>query len=95
MTVGYSPGPNPANPFSHTYLNGPISYNVDLSLFKVFPIAEKTNLRFNIDAFNALNIQGLPNPSGSNGTLQVHPGVGVASSYWSARQIQLTLRLTF
>jgi len=93
--VGYSPGPVGVNPYSHTFLNGPINYNVDLSLFKVFPITEKSNLRFNIDAFNALNIQGYTNPNTTTGVEQVQPGVGVASSYWSARQIQLTMRLTF
>jgi hypothetical protein len=97
VATGFSPGPIGANPFSHTVLNGPFNYNVDLSVFKVFPITEKVNLRFNVDAFNALNIQGYINPSVSNGS---SPGTldgteQLNSSYWTGRQLQLTLRLQF
>lgn len=88
-TVAYSPGPQAANPFSHTYLNGPINWTIDLSLFKVFPITETTNLRFNFDAFNALNMQGYNNPSGTDGT------ESLLSSANTPRQVQFTLRLTF
>jgi hypothetical protein len=73
-----------------------VNFNYDLSLFKVFPITERTNLRVNLDAFNAFNQQGLPNPGGTNGELGIQPGVaGGGSSYWSPRQLQLTMRLTF
>ena len=94
-TVAYSPGPVSTNPYSHTVLNGPINYTVDLSLFKVFPITERVNLRFNMDAFNALNVQGYTNPNTTDGTEQIAPGVGVASSANTARQVQFTARLTF
>lgn len=93
--VGYSPGPLGSNPYSHTFLNGPINWTADLSLFKVFPITEHVNLRVNVDAFNALNVQGYNNPNTTDGTEQVQPGVGVASSYNTPRQIQFTMRLTF
>jgi hypothetical protein len=88
-TVAYSPGPAAANPFSKTFLNGPINYTVDLSIFKVFPITEKVKLRFNADAFNALNVQGYNNPNTTDGT------ESLLSSYNVPRQIQLTLRLQF
>ncbi|HEX4030339.1 MAG TPA: carboxypeptidase-like regulatory domain-containing protein [Terracidiphilus sp.] len=97
--VGYAPAPTSgsttlgSNPFSNTVLNGPINWTADLSLFKVFPITERTNLRFNVDAFNAFNVQGFTNPSGTDGTEQVVPQV--ASSYNTPRQVQFTLRLTF
>jgi hypothetical protein len=91
--VGYSPGPYNTNTFSHTVLNGPINYQIDLSVFKVFPITEHTNLRFNMDAFNALNQQGTPDPNTTDGTIQVTPQY--SSSYWTPRQVQFTLRLTF
>ena len=98
--VAYSPGVAPSstqtigsNPFSRTVLNGPINWTTDLSIFKVFPITERTNLRFNVDAFNALNMQGYVNPSTSDGTEQVAPHI--ASSYNTPRQVQFTLRLTF
>lgn len=95
VTVAFSPGPTGANQYSRTVLKGPMNYNIDLSLFKVFPITERTSLRFNMDAFNALNIQGYTNPNVTDGVEQVQPGAGVATSYWSPRQIQLTLRLNF
>jgi hypothetical protein len=88
-TVAYSPGPAAANPYSKTFINGPINYTIDLSVFKVFPITEKVNLRFNIDAFNALNMQGYNNPSATDGTENLQ------SSYNQPRQVQLTLRLQF
>lgn len=87
-TVGYSPGPG-LNPFSKTYLRGPYNWNADISIFKVFPIKGSTYLRVNMDAFNAFNVQGQTNPSGSTG-LQEN-----LSSYNTPRQIQLTARLTF
>ena len=100
--ISYQPYPtnnnttgSSANPFSHTVLNGPMNYSVDLSLFKVFPITESVNLRVNVDAFNAFNVQGYNNPSGSDGIEQVAPGGVGASSYNTPRQIQLTARLTF
>jgi hypothetical protein len=93
---GYSPAPSNfgANPYSRTILNGPINYNVDLSVFKVFPITEQAALRFNVDAFNAFNIQGFQNPNTTTGEIAIQPN-GLSSSYWTPRQIQLTLRLQF
>jgi len=88
-TTGYSPGPYNANVYSKTFLNGPMNYTVDLSVFKVFPITERTNLRFNVDAFNALNVQGYNNPSASDGT------ESLLSSHNAPRQVQFTLRFTF
>jgi hypothetical protein len=93
VTVGYSPGPYNTNTYSHTIINGPINYTIDLSLFKVFPITERTNLRFNMDAFNALNMQGVPNPNGTDGTIQVTPQYATSAN--TPRQVQFTLRLTF
>ena len=93
VNTPYSPGPFGSNPFSHTFLNGPINYTIDASLFKVLPITERVNLRFNLDAFNALNMQGYNNPSGTDGTEAV--ANQVANSANVARQLQLTLRLTF
>jgi hypothetical protein len=87
--IGYTAGSGGSNPYSHTVLNGPLNYAADLSVFNVFPITEKTNLRFNADAFNAFKHQGWLNPSTSDGTEQL------TSSYNSGRVIQLTLRLSF
>lgn len=94
VTVAYSPGYAGSYPFAKTFLNGPINYTIDLSLYKVFPITETMNLRFNFDAFNALNMQGFNNPNILDGTEAYAPN-GVASSYNTPRQVQLTLRFTF
>ena len=93
--VDYSPGPVGAHPYSHTNLNGPINWTADLSVFKVFPITERMNLRVNVDAFNAFNVQGFNNPNGTDGIQQIAPGVGVASSANTPRQLQFTMRFTF
>ncbi|MGH9342319.1 MAG: carboxypeptidase regulatory-like domain-containing protein [Terriglobia bacterium] len=90
----FSPGPYGANPYSHTVLNGPINWTADASLFKVFPVTERVNLRFNMDAFNLFNVQGYNNPSTTDGTEAVASN-GVSSSANTPRQIQFTLRVTF
>ncbi len=95
-SIPFTPSPSNLgdNPFSRTVLPGPFNYNVDLSVFKVFPITERMALRFNADAFNALNIQGYTNPNTTTGEISYQPN-GLSSSYWTPRQIQLTLRLQF
>lgn len=85
----YSPGTVGDNPYSHTVIKGPFNWTMDLSVFKVFPITEKMNLRFNLDAFNALNVQGYNNPNAGDGT------ESLTSSYNTPRQLQLSARLTF
>jgi hypothetical protein len=100
VTVAYSPAPTTGavggNLYSHTIIRGPVNYNYDLSLFKVFPINERMNFRVNLDAFNVFNQQGLNNPGTGNGEVAIQPGVtGGASSYWTPRQLQLTMRFTF
>lgn len=89
VVTGYSPGPAGANPFSQTVLPGPFNYLTDVSLYKVFSIAERVKLRVNVDAFNAFNIQGRVNPSTSDGIESLQ------TSYWTPRQIQFTARLSF
>lgn len=90
---GFAPGPTATTPWRHTLLQGPKNFVADASVFKVFPITEQMRLRFNMDAFNVFNVQGLNNPSGSDGTLSFAPQY--SSSHNTPRQIQLTLRLEF
>lgn len=89
VTVGYSPGPAGANPFSQTMLQGPKNFQTDLSLYKVFALSERVKLRINVDAFNGFNIQGRVNPNASDGIESLQ------TSYWTPRQVQLTARLSF
>ncbi|MGH9605891.1 MAG: carboxypeptidase regulatory-like domain-containing protein [Terracidiphilus sp.] len=104
--ISYSPTPseadngasekgiNVASPFGHTVLNGPMNWGVNASLFKVFPIKENLNVRFNVDAFNLFNNQGLANPSGTTGETCYQAGETCGSEN-SPRQIQLSLRIDF
>jgi len=87
--TAYSPGPAGANPYSQTILQGPKNFATDISLYKVFPITERVQLRLNVDAFNAFNIQGLVNPNATDGIQSIQ------TSYWTPRQIQFTARLSF
>jgi hypothetical protein len=64
-------------------------WGLDASLFKTIPIVERFNLRFNADFFNVLNRPGTPNSIGSNGVLSTR------NSAQSARELQLTLRLSW
>ncbi len=95
--IAYAPASSisGANPFSKTVLNGPFNWTADASLFKAFPITERYNLRFNMDAFNVFNVQGYNNPNATDGTECVAPGGVGCSSYNQPRQIQFTLRLSF
>ena len=86
--VTYSPGPG-THPFAKTYLLGPLNWTADLSLFKVFPIREAVNVRINADFFNVFNVQGHNNPDSTTGIESLR------SSFNTARQIQLSARLTF
>ncbi len=100
VTVNYLPYTTSgfsSNPYSHSFLRGPVNYLADLSLYKVFPITERANFRLNWDVFNAFNIQGLNNPNTGSGLQAIQPGVsGGASSFWAnGREVQLTARLTF
>ncbi|MFN7936179.1 MAG: carboxypeptidase-like regulatory domain-containing protein [Bryobacteraceae bacterium] len=89
VTTAFSPGPSGVQPYNAFVLQGPKNFQSDISLYKEFAIKERVRLRFNVDAFNAFNIQGLVNPSASDGiqTLQ--------TSYWTPRQIQFTGRLSW
>ncbi|MEZ5403746.1 MAG: carboxypeptidase-like regulatory domain-containing protein [Bryobacteraceae bacterium] len=87
--TAYNPGPAGVNPFGHTILQGPKNFQADISLYKVFNITESVRLRVNLDAFNAFNMQGLVNPNTSDGIQSLQ------TSYWTPRQIQMTMRLSF
>jgi hypothetical protein len=89
VLTAYSPGPAGAHPYSMTMLNGPFNYSTDLSLYKIFSITERVKFRFNVDAFNAFNIQGYVNPDATSGIQSLQ------TSYWTPRQIQFTARLSF
>jgi hypothetical protein len=89
VTTPFAPGPSGANAYNAMVLQGPKNFQSDISLYKEFQLNERWRLRFNVDAFNAFNIQGLVNPNVSDGIQQLQ------TSYWTPRQIQFTGRLSF
>jgi hypothetical protein len=99
ITIGFSPDSNQTyagnNPYSKTVINGPFNYIVDLSVFKVIPITDKSNLRVSVDAFNAFNIMGYNNPNVTTGEQSVSGGGVDGSSYWQPRLLQFSIRYTF
>jgi hypothetical protein len=62
---------------------------MDASLFKTIPINERVMVRFNADFFNVLNMPGNPTGISGEGILSTQ------NSGQAARELQLTLRLSF
>jgi hypothetical protein len=84
---------------SRDNLRGPWRGNEDFSIFKFFPIREKTNLEFRTEMFNAPNHVALSTPSGSwgNGSSPT-PAASfgkITTTGTSMRQIQFALKLNF
>ena len=63
LNIAYDGGPTGAHYGAHTFLNGPMAWNADAAIFKVFPIKESLNLRINMDVFNVFNYQGFNTPN--------------------------------
>jgi hypothetical protein len=87
--------------FGRNTLRGDAVFNMDLSLFKSFPVREGWNLQFRFEAFNAFNIQNYEVPSAvtinSNATsIAANVGriTGLAQGT-TPRQLQFGLRFTF
>ncbi|MEK7403493.1 MAG: hypothetical protein AAB225_00150, partial [Acidobacteriota bacterium] len=77
------------HPWREQYLPGVRQWGLDASLFKTVPINERLRLRLNADFFNVLNKPGNPNDIAGSGILNTR------SSGQAARELQLTLRLTW
>jgi hypothetical protein len=70
---------------------GPRTTNLDLSLFKEFPIHDREKVQFRSDFFDALNhpLLGLPSASVSSSTY------GQITSITGQRSIQFSLKVLF
>jgi hypothetical protein len=66
--------------------------NVDLSIFRIFPIRESKSLEFRAEMFNAFNT---PVYAAPNGDISTSTFGQVTSTANQARQIQLALKLRF
>ncbi len=75
---------------------GPGAYNLDFSVFRVFPVGGQRRLEFRFQGNNILNHPVFANPSTSitSGTFGQITGIGGGGSY-PERQLQLGLRFTF
>ena len=78
---------NPIHPWRNLVALGPVTVNMDASLFKRMRITERWSLRFNADFFNVMNNPGLPQPSADTGILIKR------NSANGPRALQMTLRL--
>jgi hypothetical protein len=86
---------NGLHPWRNQYIPGPLQWNMDASLFKRFRIREGMDLRFNVDAFNVFNH---PNNYGGNGAQDYQYTAGILDTSGQsnlARQMQLSIRLTW
>jgi hypothetical protein len=77
------------HPWRNQAVPGPWTKGLDASIFKNTRLTERVVLRFNADFFNVLNMPGLNQPDSSSGILSLQ------NSANEARQLQLTLRLTW
>ncbi|MGH9719436.1 MAG: carboxypeptidase regulatory-like domain-containing protein [Bryobacteraceae bacterium] len=80
---------NNLHPWRNQPVPGPWSQSLDASVFKNTRITERVSARFNADFFNVLNMPGLNQPDSTSGILSLR------NSANSARQLQLTLRITW
>ena len=81
------------NPWRNQYLLGPMNWNMDSSLRKVFAIREHVRLRIAFDVFNVLNLQGLNAPSSTTGVASLRNSLGGFG--FQPRQAQGSFRLDF
>jgi hypothetical protein len=78
-------------------VEGPNFKNVDLSLNKIFPLAERLSLQFRVEAFNLFNRVNFDLPSNSDDGSQIDaPNAGqIRGIVGTAREIQMALKLIF
>lgn len=76
------------HPWRQQFFPAPWVFDMSASLFKTIPITERVTFRLNADFFQVFNNPGLQGP-GANGILSLQ------NSQNDARQLQLTLRLSF
>ena len=78
--------------FKRDSLVGPTRFNFDLALEKATDLTERLKLMFRVEAFNIFNHTQFQNP----GSTEVSdPNLGVISTTFDPRILQLALRLTF
>ncbi|HEY2017472.1 MAG TPA: TonB-dependent receptor [Bryobacteraceae bacterium] len=87
------PVPNTFGNAGRDILRGPGLTNYDLNIVRKFPVKEKVNLEFRLEANNATNTPHFANPGALVGSATF--GIITASGYNGNRLVQTALRLTF
>jgi hypothetical protein len=82
------------------YLRGPATYNLDLSLFRRFPIKDRVSLEFRAEAFNVTNTPHFALPNGNANstafmTITSTDGLLAGGGSSDQRQVRFGLRLGF
>ena len=80
---------------SPTPVRGPGFQNLDMSLFKQFPIHESVKLEFRAEAFNLPNWHSFANPSANLNFLNTAGFSQITSSRSNPRILQLALKLYY
>jgi hypothetical protein len=78
-------------------LIGPGLADLDMSLFKNFPLTERASLQFRSEFFNVLNHANFASPNTTvfaNGAVSASAGL-ITSTVTTSRQIQFGLKLIF
>ncbi len=83
-----------ANPYFFDGIRGPIFWNLDATLSKVFPVRERYNLEFRMEAYNTTNSLMWANPNMSVTSSLFGRSTGQATGN-RGRELQYTLRLMF
>jgi hypothetical protein len=87
-----APATNTFGSVGRNVLSGPGFVNLDLSVFRKFPITERYTLEFRMESFNFTNTPHFNNPNMTFG----NAGFGeVTTAMQDQRQIQFALKLLF
>lgn len=96
-TDAFRPAPSftpRSNPWQYPDITGPIFWNLDGTLSKTFPILERYNLEFRLEAYNLTNSLMWANPNMSVGNAQFGRS-GNHANQNRGREVQYTLRFIF
>ena len=75
-------------------LHGPDYRHADISLFKVFPVLDRVNAEFRVEAFNVSNTANFATPNASLGGANFGAITSLVSFY-TPRVLQFALKVTF
>jgi hypothetical protein len=82
------------NPYQYDGATGPIMWNVDATVSKIFPIKERYRLEFRMEAYNLTNSLMWANPNMTVGNALFGRSTAQAQGN-RGREMQYTLRLQF